>query len=383
MPEADGDRSRMRRMLYVDTYIERPEPGRLASSDSIGYGITSSGVLKSSFTAAGFVVGSPGGVGATRTDWLVDTYRGVLEQLRQKPPDVIFLFHCFTPFAVEIRRMLLDLGVRTKLIGYVHGSHWDATDKYRVESYPGLELADVANMAALDLVLLDSETMLETLRRELRILGRVAEPIMRRARVIGLPINTDMIDAYRTEKPNGSPTVIFNHAPIASKAPLDFLEVAERLLKKTDAKIQITRRFSEESPGFIQLRRLKSYYPHRIEVGNDLPIPEYYSWLWASHFQVSTASHESLGVSTLEAMYTGNCTLLPRLGSYPEITGDVDTVLYQPGDLEELEAKLLALMDNEGSRTHIAARLRRQAAKFAPRPVMQRLLAAIEEVLTD
>jgi hypothetical protein len=52
-----------------------------------------------------------------------------------------------------------------------------------------------------------------------------------------------------------------------------------------------------------------------VLLGNDMRLGDYYWALWMADIQVSTATHESLDVSTLEAMYTGNCCILPRLGS--------------------------------------------------------------------
>ena len=55
---------------------------------------------------------------------------------------MVFCFHAFHTFPVEVRRMLLDLGLRVPIVGYTHGSHWDVTDTYRSDHYPGLALAD-------------------------------------------------------------------------------------------------------------------------------------------------------------------------------------------------------------------------------------------------
>ena len=70
-----------------------------------------------------------------------------------------------------------------------------------------------------------------------------------------------------------------------------------------------------------------------------MALDDYYRALWMSDLQVSTASHESLGVSTLEAMYTENCCILPRVGSYPEICGNHSEILYDFGE-EALEERL-------------------------------------------
>ena len=76
-----------------------------------------------------------------------------------------------------------------------------------------------------------------------------------------------------------------------------------------------------------------------------MPLDEYYQALWAADLQVSTATHESLGVSTLEAMYTDNCCILPRLGSYPEICNGNPDVLYELGEAQ-LEEKLCYFLEH-------------------------------------
>ena len=75
------------------------------------------------------------------------------------------------------------------------------------------------------------------------------------------------------------------------------------------------------SPHRGRLSRLVERFGSRITVGEILAIPDYFRALWGSHVQVSTATHESLGIATLEAMYARNYCLLPDLGAYPEVVG--------------------------------------------------------------
>ena len=63
--------------------------------------------------------------------WIVHSYSRILDEFTRQPPDVVFCFHAFQTFLVEVRRMLLDLGLRLPIVGYTHGSHWDVTDTYR------------------------------------------------------------------------------------------------------------------------------------------------------------------------------------------------------------------------------------------------------------
>jgi glycosyltransferase involved in cell wall biosynthesis len=96
---------------------------------------------------------------------------------------------------------------------------------------------------------------------------------------------------------------------------------------------------------------------------------------------VSTATHESLGVSTLEAMYTANCCILPRLGSYPEICGDHPDVLYDLGE-GALEERLRYFLDHPDKRRAVAGQLQRMTAKYQPDIVVAEVARVLREVMT-
>jgi len=95
--------------------------------------------------------------------------------------------------------------------------------------------------------------------------------------------------------------------------------------------------------------------------------------------QVSTATHESLGVSTLEAMHTGTCCILPRLGSYPEITGGHPDVLYDLGE-GQLQERLDYFLEHPDRRQTVAADLQRAAARYAPAVVVPRIADVLDAI---
>ena len=103
----------------------------------------------------------------------------------------------------------------------------------------------------------------------------------------------------------------------------------------------------------------------------------YYRALWMAELQVSTATHESLGVSTLEAMHTGTCCILPCLGSYPEITGEHPDVLYDPGE-GQLEERLTYFLEHPDRRQAVAADLQRAAARYTPAIVVRRIADVLD-----
>jgi glycosyltransferase involved in cell wall biosynthesis len=373
------------RLLYLDAYTV-PDPKRGSrSSDSIGYGITASTAVRNGLRALGFSVESPTSeppVGDERLSWNLSMYRSVLQAVTTDPPDLIFIFHIFAIFPVEIRRMVLDLRKSIPLVGYTHGSHWDPTDTFRFEAYPGMELLDLANFDALDRLLLVSEYMRTTLRDTIGAFNSaVADRIDAKAAVVGLPINTELIDAYRTDEDFPRTTVVFNHAPVLSKNPELFVRVLNRVLPRYDINVLFTRAFRVDQAGGKAIVDLAERFPDSVILGHDMSLDDYFRALWMADIQVSTASHESLGVSTLEAMYTENCCVLPRLGSYPEICGNHPEVLYELGE-DSLEERLCYFLENPEKRRTVAAELRRCTAPYHPDAVVKKIANSLSEVVS-
>jgi glycosyltransferase involved in cell wall biosynthesis len=380
-----------RRLLYLDAYtapVERTSASESSpSSDAIGYAITSSQAIRTGLGAAGWEVLQPdvsdlqdqnGQV--RRLRWFLRAYESALDLLGTAPPDAIFVFHAFSVFPTEIRRMILDLRLDIPMIGYTHGSHWDPTDTFRFEVYPGMETADLANLCVLDKVLLVSHQMQNTLRDSI---GAFNEPLASlletRYEVVGLPLDVTRIEKSRTDERDPRPTVVFNHAPVASKDPDMFARVMRRILPRYDVGVLFTRRFPLDQAGGQAVAALAADFGDRVVLGNDMPLPAYYSALWRAELQVSTATHESLGVSTLEAMYTGSCCILPRVGSYPEITGNHPDALYDRGD-RQLEERLTYFLDHPERRRAVARDLQQAAARYRPGPVVRRIADVLDKV---
>ena len=382
------------RVLYLDAYTvaigKRPGKGSPPSSDAIGYAITSSKAIRTGLTALGWDVLQPqidlpveedGHV--RRLRWLLRSYERALELLGSSPPDVIFIFHAFSVFPTEIRRMILDLRLKVPLVGYTHGSHWDPTDTFRFEVYPGMEVADLANLCVLDRVLLVSHQMHETLRTAIGEFNpSVAKMLESKYEVVGLPLDVQMIEASRTGTRDPRPLIVFNHAPVASKDPEMFVRVMRRILPRYDVRVLFTRKFLPEHAGGEAVAALAADFGDQVVLGNNLALPDYYSALWRAELQVSTATHESLGVSTLEAMYAGCCCVLPRVGSYPEIVGDQPDVLYDRGD-DQLEERLRYFLDHPERRRALAGELQQAADRYRPEVVVRRISEVLDSVCSS
>ncbi|MFC6086163.1 glycosyltransferase family 4 protein [Sphaerisporangium aureirubrum] len=357
-------------VLFVRPYTHRAA-GRAAatSSDSLGFNVTCADALAAGLGARGVEVTSVTGGGDTRTAWVGRALTAFERLLTTRTPDVVLAFHAFWPFTVELRRIMDDAGYGGPLVTYTHGSHWDPTDLFRFERYPRLAWADLGNLLCADRVLVVSEWMLGTVLAQVRAASTAAAgELAPRLRRVGLPLDLPRIDAARRPEEPGSPVVVFNHAPVAAKRPEVFFELAGELMRRTDASVLVTRRFPPSA--------LAGLDPARVRLGDDLPIDDYYAALWGAHLQVSTAVHESLGVATLEAMATGNCCLLPRIGAYPEIT--VPEGLYD--DPGELLSRLVEMVERPGPRRELAAR---QMARTRDRYSPERVAEAVHGVLLE
>jgi glycosyltransferase involved in cell wall biosynthesis len=379
-----------RRLLYIDGYTSPAHTSAPPSSDSIGYGITASRAIRSELKAMGYEIArstsymprrGPGSATQARSQWILDTYGAILECLSTDDPDLIFLFHAFQAFPAEILRTLCDLELRVPLIGYTHGSHWDYTDLFRRDRYPGLEFADLGNLYAMDRVLVTSRYMKQTLHDNIEALNPdLAAVIDDKIRIVGLPIDIHAIDASRTSRRFPRTSIVYNHALIASKDPALFLEAITEVLRSRDVDVLFTRRLPSHGPVRAHALALGIQYPGRLHFGDDLSIDDYYQWLWMADIQVSTAYHESLGISTLEAMYARNCCILPRIGSYPELCDADEEVLYDRSAAQLID-RLCFMIDSGKRRNELGARMRTLACRYAPNRVARSIDSAIAELL--
>lgn len=371
------------RWLYVDTLTSVPRRSLdPPSSDAIGYGVTSSAAIREELTRRGVVLSRPHmppapATGYERARWVTDVYGAIVDAVHRERPDVVFLFHVFTTFPTVVRKALQDMGSDIPIVGYTHGSHWDPTDLYRFLRHPGLALADLANLHTLDRLLLVSAYMRDTLGASIgRLSASVASEVLAKSAVVGLPINIELMEKHRSVRRFDRTTIVFNHAPVESKRPEILARAMERVLPRYDVDLVITREFTAEDPGGRAIAELAGRFGRRVRLGGDMPIDTYYETLWMSDLQVSTATHESLGVATLEAMYTHNCCLVPETGAYPEVVGDTPGALYPPGETE-LAQRLGYFIERPRERRAVAGLLAERARAYAPVAVVDRILKAL------
>lgn len=369
------------KILYLDSFTDRKADSN--ASDEIGYGITCSASIKAELIRRGHIVEdleSHGVMCKAKLEWILATYE-LLSTKDMSAYDVILVFHSFHQFPCEIRRFLQQRHQGIPLIvGYVHGSHWDESDTFRTEFFPGLKIQDLANMICMDRVFIVSEYFKSVLLNRISGFNEdIGHALRSKMAVVGLPINIELIERYRTARHDERVRIVFNHSPTVAKDPVTFFQVIEPILSHYPVELIITRKFESHHPGFAELHSLVDRFSGRVILGNTLSIPEYYRTLWGSDIQVSTAKHESLGISTLEAMYTRNCCILPNRQSFPEISATETAHLYDSNN--ELGSMVARLIEDSSERNRIAEKQHRLSLQYSPVRVVDRLLSAINELL--
>ncbi len=373
------------RVLFFQGFVS---PDRdYKASDAVGYGITAAEAVMEGLSARGVDVvpvkpPSPPSLDQERRRlaWILDGYKALLD-LDLQAFDLILIFHSFQQFPSEMRRILCDLKLPVPIVGYSHGSHWDPTDTFRFIHYPDMEVVDLANLLSLDRVLLVSEFAQEVILEHVAAWQpEVARRLEAKLAVVGLPIASHRMDACRTGERFGRTTILFNHSLVPSKQPELFAEVAARALEKHDVNVLLTRQVEDEALR-ERYRALQARFPERLILGNTYSIDDYFRTLWKADIQISTATHEHLGIATLEAMYTHTCCILPNRCSYPEIIGGYGDVLYS--STEELEEKLDYYLANRSAREEAAATLHERSLRYRPEEIASRLMAVLSEVADE
>ena len=372
------------RLLFLPGFVSRDREYK--ASDAVGYGITVAEAIAAELPRHGIEVRrvepelpqAPSEIERRRLAWILGGYNALL-QIPPEEYDAVFIFHLFQQFPQEVRRIFADLGISAAVTGYTHGSHWDPTDEFRFIHYPGMETTDLANFLATDRICVVSEYFRGVLLRNVaQWQPEAGRELERRLRVVGMPINTTMIDAARTDERLAPPTIVFNHSMVPSKQPELFLDAAERALATHDCRVVITREVKGTAVE-ERVKALQQRFSGRLQVGGTLSLEAYFRLLWQAEIQISTARHETFGVSTVEAMYTENCCLLPDRASYPEITENYRDVLYRTP--QELSARLDHFLRDAEARRAAARELRQRALRYTPGRVVPRIAAVIAEAV--
>lgn len=377
------------RILFLEAFTPQRK-GLLSAGTKARWGTICGEVLKNYLIQAGHQVTSisqlvihplKGSLAQREMAYSIRCYQKLLK-LQLDRYDVIFIFHIFQHFPGVIKKILFSLGKRDlPIVGYTHGSHWDPSDAFRFIYFPGFQIVDLACLDNLDRILVVSEYMKKTLFKNISKLNlKLAKEIHKKIKVVGLPISPDLIDSFKTSKKFPRLTIIFNHAFTPSKNPVMFLRVMKRILKKYNVNLIITREVPQKDPAAKLIKELRKDYPGQVFLGNNLPLNKYCRFLWMSDIQISTATHESLGIATLEAMYTKNCCLLPNQCCYPELVGDCKSILYSYTE-KELFKKLSWFIEHQTERRQIGETLHKRSLNYTPAKVGTKVLRTLEEAV--
>jgi N-acetyl-alpha-D-glucosaminyl L-malate synthase BshA len=100
---------------------------------------------------------------------------------------------------------------------------------------------------------------------------------------------------------------------------------------------------------------------------------------------VLPSKEEGLGVVLLEAMASGKPVVASRTSGILSVIEDQRTgLLFEPGDIDDLVAKIRMLVDNRDLRTKLGQRARMEAVrKFAEEAQVQKLLRVYENCLSS
>jgi glycosyltransferase involved in cell wall biosynthesis len=227
-----------------------------------------------------------------------------------------------------------------------------------------------------------SEYYKELIRDELKVLGPlIIDRFDEIAKVVYLPIDTDSIDS--SKRPNKDCAdknrirIVFNHALRPPKRPDVALSIVEIILTDCDnCTVEFTRSFEKGTHLEKKFNQLSNRFGNRIICHNTMTLNDYYSLLWECDIQFSTASHESFGVATIEAMYTRNACFTPNALSYPEITMGVGTY----NNTDELIGMIKKAVSNVEYRKQIVRSQREISLNYRAVEIVGKILKIIEEI---
>jgi glycosyltransferase involved in cell wall biosynthesis len=191
--------------------------------------------------------------------------------------------------------------------------------------------------------------------RPLWVLGEIE----RKSAVVPLGVETSDLPSPEPRDPRDSPLVLWNHRWEYDKDPETFFGVLTRLAaRRVPFRVAVAgESFGRVPPVFGRTREALG---DRVAHWGCVPTrAEYVALLARADFAVSTALQENFGISLLEAACAGAHPLAPCRLSYPEVLpaalhGDC---LYD--GVEELEARLEALL------TGLAPRLAPETLRLA------------------
>jgi len=187
----------------------------------------------------------------------------------------------------------------------------------------------------------------------------VPERIRRKARVIPLGLNLKFFDAFSRKPYAGPPVILWNHRWEFDKQPEQFFEAIEQVEQSgLDFRLIIAGENFQAMPrAFLSAK--KRFVRRIIHFGFAKTREDYARLLKQADVVISTAIHETFGISVVEAAYSGAWPLLPRALSYPELIPTRYHADHLYSNFDDLVIKLKMILSN--------ARVRRDRQKVLAR----------------
>lgn len=196
------------------------------------------------------------------------------------------------------------------------------------------------------------------------------------------------------------PTILWNARLEEDKDPGTFLEILKQVRDRRQRRYQHQLRGQSSSSirlpfqlivlGTDPSKDQTWYRRFREQHGDEILFigfcndrTEYSSWLSKAHIVVSTAQHETFGISIVESVYLGAIPLLPQRLSYPEIFSPHECELSFYDTTTDAVNRLLDLMDIVEEHSTKYDKVKQSAWDCAARYDWSRLGAVYDECFQD
>lgn len=171
------------------------------------------------------------------------------------------------------------------------------------------------------------------------------ERVHAKAEVLPPGLDLRRLDGLKPDQPRqGPPLIVWNHRWEYDKNPRAFLNALVRLADEGLAfEVALTGENPRQSAEEFEVAR-ERLGGRVIQFGYVARFEDYARLLWATDVQVSTAHHDFFGLSTVEALYCGCMSFLPRRLNYPDLipTEYHDRFLYHEGEIYYVLRRYLA-----------------------------------------
>jgi tRNA G18 (ribose-2'-O)-methylase SpoU/glycosyltransferase involved in cell wall biosynthesis len=165
------------------------------------------------------------------------------------------------------------------------------------------------------------------------------------------------------------PTVLWNARLEEDKAPAAFLDLMHQVRRRKDKDLDfrlIILGIDPSKEKKWEMRIRKEFAKELLYLGWCEDRKEYAQWLQKASIVISTAQHETFGISIVESVFCGALPLLPKRLSYPELFppdqfGEDNLYSTTRGDGLDKLLRLLSLVAND-PRGHAKAQARSKAA---------------------